>query len=50
MQGDIILPELIKTATTNNAFTPNADQWKTITLPILDTLTGTFRNKLLITK
>ncbi|MBK8348871.1 MAG: T9SS type A sorting domain-containing protein [Saprospiraceae bacterium] len=40
VQGDIILPELIKTATTNNAFTPNADQWKTITLPIPDTLTG----------
>jgi len=40
VQGDVDIPESLQTATTNVAFTPNASQWKTVTLPIPDTLTG----------
>lgn len=38
--GDALLPDELKTATTNSAFIPNSSQWKTITLDIPDTLTG----------
>lgn len=40
IQGEVIPPETLKTVTTNSSFIPNANQWKTITLPIPDTLTG----------
>jgi len=40
VQGEVIPPETLKTTTTNSSFIPNASQWKTITLPIPDTLTG----------
>jgi len=37
---DALTSETLKTATTNTTFIPNANQWKTITLSIPDTLTG----------
>lgn len=37
---DALTSAALQTATTNAAFIPNADQWKTMTLPIPDTLTG----------
>lgn len=39
-ESEALTPEFLQTATTNVAFTPNASQWKTITLSIPDTLTG----------
>lgn len=38
--GDVLTPESLVTETTNAPFIPNANQWKTISLPIPDTLTG----------
>lgn len=40
VQGDAIPAESLKTATTNTAFVPNGSQWKNMTLPIPDNLTG----------
>ncbi|MGB4850199.1 MAG: M43 family zinc metalloprotease, partial [Saprospiraceae bacterium] len=38
--ADALLPASLQTAITNQLFIPNASQWKTITLPIPDSLSG----------